>query len=58
VKTEGISIEHCPTDEMLADFFTKPLQGNLFRKFRAVLLGHEHIDSFKKVLRSVLKKVF
>jgi len=30
VKTEGISIVHCPTDEMLADFFTKPLQGNLF----------------------------
>ena len=25
---------------MLGDFFTKPLQGLLFRKFRAVLLGH------------------
>ena len=22
------------------DFFTKPLQGNLFRKFSAVVLGH------------------
>ena len=28
---------------MLADFFTKPLQGSLFRKFRAVLLGEEHV---------------
>ena len=28
---------------MLADFLTKPLQGALFRKFRAVLLGHSHI---------------
>jgi hypothetical protein len=30
---------------MLADFFTKPLQGSLFRKFRAVLLGHAHVDT-------------
>jgi hypothetical protein len=30
---------------MLADFFTKPLQGHLFRKFKAVLLGHAHIDT-------------
>jgi hypothetical protein len=28
---------------MLADFFTKPLQGALFRKVRDVLLGHAHI---------------
>jgi hypothetical protein len=32
---------------MLAAFFTKPLQGNLFRKFRDVILGHKHIDSLK-----------
>ena len=30
---------------MLADFFTKPLQGQLFRKFKAVLLGHAHVDT-------------
>jgi hypothetical protein len=30
---------------MLADFFTKPLQGALFRKFRAVILGYAHVDS-------------
>jgi hypothetical protein len=23
-------VEHCPTGEMTADFFTKPLQGKLF----------------------------
>lgn len=28
-----------------ADFFTKPLQGVLFTKFRDVLLGYEHVDS-------------
>ena len=30
---------------MLADFFTKPLQGHLFRKFKAVLLGHAHVGT-------------
>ena len=30
---------------MLADFFTKPLQGSLFRLFRDVLLGRAHISA-------------
>ncbi len=30
---------------MVADFFTKPLQGNLFRKFRDVVMGYKHISS-------------
>jgi Reverse transcriptase (RNA-dependent DNA polymerase) len=38
----SINIVHCPTGDMLADFFTKPLQGSLFRKFRSVLLGESH----------------
>ena len=30
---------------MIADFFTKPLQeGELFRKFRAVVMGHVHLN--------------
>ena len=33
---------------MVADFFTKPLQGNLFRKFKAVIMGYKHIDSLKE----------
>ena len=44
-KNAGIKIRHCPTLEMLADFFTKPLQGNLFRHFRDVILGYEHVDT-------------
>ncbi len=32
---------------MLADFFTKPLQANLFRKFRDVVLGYYHISSLQ-----------
>jgi hypothetical protein len=33
---------------MLADFFTKPLQGNLFRKFMEVIMGHKYINSLKR----------
>jgi hypothetical protein len=41
-EANDINISHCPTLQMLADFFTKPLQGSLFRKFRDVLLGVKH----------------
>ena len=34
-----VSIQHCGTQEMLADIFTKPLQGQLFKKFRRSVLG-------------------
>jgi hypothetical protein len=44
-KRHSIKITHCPTTDMLADFFTKPLQGSLFRKFRSVLLGVSHTTS-------------
>ena len=32
---------------MLADFFTKPLQGSLFRKFRDVMLGYSHLSTLR-----------
>jgi hypothetical protein len=45
LKTGGITVEHCPTLEMLADFFTKPLQGRFFKRFRDVLLGNLHVNA-------------
>jgi hypothetical protein len=45
-----IDVKHCPTEQMLPNFFTKPLQGSLFRKFRDVIMGHKHIDSLKKTV--------
>ena len=42
--SENITVRHCPTESMLADFFTKPLQGALFRTLRSVILGYEHIS--------------
>jgi hypothetical protein len=56
VKAEGISIRHCPTLRMVADFFTKPLQGALFRKFRDVILGYKHMDALAMDLPSPLEE--
>jgi KUP system potassium uptake protein len=39
LKNKDVNIEYCPTDQMLADVFTKPLQGNAFRKFRDTILN-------------------
>ena len=41
---EDIEIWYCPTENMIADFFTKPLQGSLFRRFRDFILGYIHIE--------------
>jgi hypothetical protein len=43
VKSKEIRIEYCPTGIMIADYFTKPLQGVLFRKLRAMIMGHVDI---------------
>lgn len=39
VKSGEVNIKYCPTNEMIADFFTKPLQGAKFRKFRDLVLN-------------------
>ena len=41
VEKGNMQIEYCPTEEMLADFHTKPLQGSKFETFRAMILGEE-----------------
>jgi hypothetical protein len=39
VKNGNMQVEYCPTDDMLADFFTKPLQGSKYRCFRTMILN-------------------
>lgn len=38
-KRGELDIQHCPTDKMIADFFTKPLQGSPFYSFRRMTLN-------------------
>jgi hypothetical protein len=34
-----VCLEHCPAADMIGDFFTKPLQGRLFIKFRDIIMN-------------------
>ena len=39
VKKGNLRITYCPTNDMTADYMMKPLQGEMFRKFRAEIMG-------------------
>lgn len=39
VEKGTLKVEYCPTGDMVGDFFTKPLQGDVFRKFKAAIMG-------------------
>ena len=39
VANKEVSIAYCPTTEMIRNFFTKPLQGALFKKLRNFILN-------------------
>jgi hypothetical protein len=40
IKKGIIKIQAVSTDDNVADFFTKPLVGEKFERFRAVIMGH------------------
>ena len=44
IKNKEIKVIYCPTEEMIADFNTKPLQGKLFFYFRDKILGIREED--------------
>ena len=46
VDKEEIIVKYRPTLQMLADFFTKPLRGHLFQKFRDVIMGYKHVSVY------------
>jgi hypothetical protein len=56
LEIEDYTVEYRPTEQMLADFFTKALQGNLFRRLSAVIMGHKHIDSLKEFMSAKSQK--
>jgi hypothetical protein len=44
-----IKVRHWRTLKILADFFTKPLQGTLFRIFRDIILGKNRVISLDSI---------
>ena len=51
IAQEGINLLHCPTYKMVADYFTKPLQGEMFRIFRDVILGIKHYSVLENITK-------
>ena len=49
VDKKKIEIVHCPSEVMLADYFTKTVQGRLFKTFREVIMGWKHISTLKQI---------
>ena len=47
VKNGELSIKYCPTEEMIADYFTKPLQGRAFQNFQKFILNLDDSHSDK-----------
>ena len=46
VEKGNLTIKHCPTDEMIADYFTKPLMGPKFQLFwNKIMNPHECEDT-------------
>ena len=39
IQSKEVAVQCCLTDKMLADMFTKPLQGTAFHCFRAAILN-------------------
>ena len=39
IKKGELEVRYCPTKEIIGDFFTKPLQGATFQKFRDQIMG-------------------
>jgi hypothetical protein len=56
VASKDISIQHCPTTKMLADYFTKPLQGCLFLRMRDAIMNLDPCSPYHSGHRSVLEK--
>ena len=40
----GVKIDYCPTQMMLADYFTKLLKKKVFKIFRGVIMGYKPIS--------------
>jgi hypothetical protein len=55
VASGEVRIEHCPTKEMVADYFTKPLQGALFYKLWDYIMNIDPCSEYHSGHRSVLE---
>ena len=55
IKNSKVKVAFCPTTNMLADFFTKPLQGSTFKRMHSIILNIPDTDKTSIEHRSVLE---
>jgi hypothetical protein len=48
IDKQEVMVEYCATEKMLADFFTKPLQGQLFNRARDLIMNTANIVGTQK----------
>ena len=58
VESKEVCIEYCPTGEMLADFFIKPLQGKQFFKLQDQVMNIDPDSKYHSDHRSVLSEKY
>ena len=58
IKNKELKLVYCPTEKMVADYNSKPVQGNLFVDFRNTIMciRFEDFDRYKKMYEEVLKQ--
>ena len=56
IENKEFVVKYCPTELMVADFFTKPLQGNLFMKLNAVIMGEITLQEFQESYPSAIQE--
>jgi len=55
IKKGEVKVAFCPTTNMLADFFMKPLQGSTFKRMQSIILNMPDTDKTSIEHRSVLE---
>ena len=53
IQNKTLTVKHCPIEEMLANYFTKPLQGTQFVKLQNYIMGADDANGDCHSPRSV-----
>ena len=56
IEKKEMRVENCPTEHMLADYFTKPLQGSRFKEYRDYIMGYKPISALLSSTFSSMKE--
>ena len=50
-------MKHCPTSEMIVDYYTKPLQGKQFYNLRSIIMGHKNMEIKERVGENIISNI-